>query len=161
MEKFTERKKSPLGAVQTFFKGDVSTLLALFGMIALFGVLSPYFLTVKNMMSIGSYASIQGTMAAGLTCCMLLGGMDVSQFSLAGLCGMFMGLMYEAGVNEWLIIPMTLLVGVLVGCINATIVAKLKISPMIATMGMQFVVRGFCYIITGGSGRNQYYCYAV
>lgn len=77
--------------MQTFFKGDVSTLLALFGMIALFGVLSPYFLTVKNMMSIGSYASIQGTMAAGLTCCMLLGGMDVSQFSWPDSAGCLWG----------------------------------------------------------------------
>ncbi len=151
MEKRLERKNSPLGAVQTFLRGDVSTLFALFGMIALFGILSPYFLTVKNIMSIGSYASIQGIMAAGLTCCMLLGGMDVSQFSLAGLCGMFMGLMYEAGMNEWLIIPLTLIIGILAGCINATIVEKLKISVMIATMGMQFVIRGFCYIITGGA----------
>lgn len=132
-------------------KGDISTLITLILMVILFSCLNPYFFTVRNIMSIGSYESIQGTMAAGLTVCMLFGGMDVSQFSVAGLAGMFLGILYDAGCNDYVTLLLVMLLGVALGAVNAFLICNLKISPMIATMGMQFVLRGFCYIATNGA----------
>lgn len=147
METLQKRKFS----VVDFLKGDISTLITLILMIVLFSVLNPYFFTVRNLMSIGSYESIQGTMAAGLTVCMLFGGMDVSQFSMAGLSGMLLGILYNAGCNDFVTLLLCMALGVVVGAINAFLICNLKISPMIATMGMQFILRGFCYISTGGT----------
>lgn len=83
METTLQKKKF---SVAEFLKGDISTLITLVLMVVLFSALNPYFFTVRNLMSIGSYESIQGTMAAGLTVCMLFGGMDVSQFSPWPVC---------------------------------------------------------------------------
>ncbi len=146
--KTLEKKQLNFGHL---LKGDLSTLITLALMIIFFSCMSPYFLTVRNFMSIGSYESIQGTMAAGLTVCMLFGGMDVSQFSVAGLCGMILGILWESGINEYLVILIVIACGAALGAFNAFLICNLKISPMIATMGMQFVLRGFCYLSTNGS----------
>ena len=55
-------------------KSDISTVIALAILVIVFSIASPYFLNFRNLMNIGIYASIMGTMAAGLTVAMLLGG---------------------------------------------------------------------------------------
>ena len=131
-------------------KGELSTAIMLVILCIIFAVNSEYFLGIRNIMNIGSYASIMGTMAAGLTIAMLLGGLDVSQYSMAAMAGMIMGLMIE---NNWpvpVVIILTLCVGILGGAINAFIVTIMKVNPIIATMGTQFVFRGIAFLLTDG-----------
>jgi len=131
-------------------KGELSTLIMLLVLCAVFGLSSPYFFTIRNIMNIGSYASIMGTMAAGLTVAMLLGGLDVSQYSLAALAGMIMGMMIEKNVPFPIVILVTLLTGVVGGSINAFVITVMKVNPIIATMGTQFVFRGAAFLLTNG-----------
>jgi ribose transport system permease protein len=132
------------------FRGELSTILMLVILCAVFGINSEYFFTLRNIMNIGTYASIMGTMAAGLTVAMLLGGLDVSQYSLAAMAGMILGMMIEIKVPAGIAIPATLLVGVLGGCINAFIITVMRVNPIIATMGTQFVFRGAAFLLTNG-----------
>jgi len=130
--------------------GEMSILLALIALCLIFALNSPYFLTVRNLMNIGSYASIMGTMASGLTVAMLLGGLDVSQYSLAAFAGMIMGMLVEIGFSPAGTILIVIAVGVVGGCINAFIVTVMKVNPIIATMGTQFIFRGGAYLLTNG-----------
>ena len=107
---------------QKLMKGNISTVIALIILCLIFGLSSPYFFTFTNIMNIGTYASIMGTMASGLTVAMLLGGLDVSQYALAALCGMILGMLYEIGWNPYLTMFITILVGVAGGCVNAFII---------------------------------------
>jgi ribose transport system permease protein len=144
-------KASPFrDGMKKVMNSDISTGLALAALCLVFGLSSPYFFTTSNIMNIGTYASIMGTMAAGLTVAMLLGGLDVSQYALSAFCGMIMGLLYEAKINPFLSILLILLVGVAGGSINAFIITKMRVNPIIATMGMQFIFRGGAYLLTDG-----------
>lgn len=145
MDKTVFQKK-----LHKLMKGNISTVIALIILCLIFGIASPYFFTFKNIMNIGTYASIMGTMASGLTVAMLLGGLDVSQYALSAFCGMIMGLMYEAGINPYLTMLATILVGVLGGCLNAFIITKMHVMPVICTMGTQFIFRGAAYLLTDG-----------
>lgn len=145
MDKTVFQKK-----LRKLMKGNISTVIALIILCLIFGVASPYFFTFKNIMNIGTYASIMGTMASGLTVAMLLGGLDVSQYALSAFCGMIMGMMYEAGINPYLTMLATILVGVLGGCLNAFIITKMHVMPVICTMGTQFIFRGGAYLLTDG-----------
>ncbi len=136
--------------LRKLMKSDISTVIALIALAIVFSVSSPYFFTMSNLMNIGTYASIMGTMAAGLTVAMLLGGLDVSQYALSAFCGMIMGILYEWGMNPYLTMAMVLVVGVLGGCVNAFIITKMRVNPIIATMGTQFVFRGGAYLLTDG-----------
>ena len=131
-------------------KGNISTVIALIVLCVIFGFASPYFFTFTNIMNIGSYASIMGTMASGLTVAMLLGGLDVSQYALSAFCGMIMGMLYEKGMNPYLTMLLVILVGALGGCLNAFIITKMHVNPIICTMGTQFIFRGGAYLLTDG-----------
>jgi len=136
--------------LRKLMKGNISTVIALIVLCLIFGVASPYFFTFTNVMNIGSYASIMGTMASGLTVAMLLGGLDVSQYALSAFCGMIMGMLYEKGVNPYLTMLLVILVGALGGCLNAFIITKMHVNPIICTMGTQFIFRGGAYLLTDG-----------
>lgn len=131
-------------------KGNISTVIALIILCLIFGIASPYFFTFTNIMNIGTYASIMGTMASGLTVAMLLGGLDVSQYALSAFCGMIMGMLYEAGWNSYLTMLIVIIVGALGGCLNAFIITKMHVAPVICTMGTQFIFRGAAYLLTDG-----------
>ncbi|MBU9735400.1 ABC transporter permease [Diplocloster agilis] len=131
-------------------KSELSTVIMLVVLCIIFGVQSEYFFTFRNIMNIGTYASIMGTMAAGLTVAMLLGGLDVSQYSLAAMAGMIMGMMIEAGFSVPVTLAVTILVGILGGCINAFIITIMRVNPIIATMGTQFIFRGAAFLLTDG-----------
>ena len=136
--------------LRILMKGNISTVIALIVLCLIFGIASPYFFTFTNVMNIGSYASIMGTMASGLTVAMLLGGLDVSQYALSAFCGMIMGMLYEKGVNPYLTMLLVILVGALGGCLNAFIITKMHVNPIICTMGTQFIFRGGAYLLTDG-----------
>lgn len=131
-------------------RGELSALIMLTILWIIFGVGSPYFLTFRNIMNIGSYMSIMGTLAAGLTVAMLLGGLDVSQYALAALGGMILGVLYEAGLHPVLILLCVLILGIVGGSFNAFIITVMKVNPIICTMGTSFIFRGFAYLLTNG-----------
>ncbi len=131
-------------------KGELSSFIMLLILWIIFAVGSKYFLTFRNIMNIGSYMSIMGTMAAGLTVAMLLGGLDVSQYALAALGGMILGMLYEAGVPSGVALVVVLLVGVIGGSFNAFIITVMKVNPIICTMGTSFIFRGIAYLLTNG-----------
>lgn len=136
--------------LRRLMKGNISTVIALIILCLIFGFASPYFFTFTNIMNIGTYASIMGTMASGLTVAMLLGGLDVSQYALSAFCGMILGMLYEAGVSPYLTMLIVILVGAVGGCLNAFIITKMHVSPIICTMGTQFIFRGGAYLLTDG-----------
>lgn len=111
---------------------------------------SPYFLHIRNFKNILSYVSIAGVMSAGLTVVMLMGCMDLSQYAVMAMIGMFVGKMLKAGVNPFIVILAALAIGAAVGCFNAFTVTKMRIVPMIATIGMQLIARAVAYLSTGG-----------
>ena len=136
--------------LRKLMKGNISTVIALIILCLIFGFASPYFFTFTNIMNIGTYASIMGTMASGLTVAMLLGGLDVSQYALSAFCGMILGILYENGWNPYLTMLVVILVGAVGGCLNAFIITKMHVNPIICTMGTQFVFRGGAYLLTDG-----------
>lgn len=131
-------------------RGELSSFIMLLILWAIFAIGSQYFLTFRNIMNIGSYMSIMGTMAAGLTVAMLLGGLDVSQYALAAMGGMILGMCYEAGIPSGITLLIVLFVGVVGGSFNAFIITVMKVNPIICTMGTSFIFRGIAYLLTNG-----------
>jgi len=118
---------------------------------AVFTVLSPYFLTLNNFLNIGTYGSIMGVMAVGVTIAMLLGAIDISQWSIATLAGMVAAILMNQDVNWLIAVLAALAVGVVCGIVNGLLIASLKITAIIATMGTMQIFRGVAYLTTNGS----------
>jgi ribose transport system permease protein len=132
------------------FMRDLILLLAWLALMALFATLSPYFLMVQNFKNIGLAITIIGISAVGATIVIISGGIDLTVGSMIGLSVITVGALLTAGVPVVLAMVLTLLVGCFVGAINGLLIVKGRINPLIATLGMMSIIRGFAFVYSSG-----------
>ena len=132
-----------LGSLLSKAGTNLSLILALLVMSVLFAIMSPHFLTLRNLVNIATYTSINAIMAFGITVAMILAAMDLSQYTVAAVSGMVMALMLRAGLPTGVAIVCALLTGVLLGLLNGVLVSICGVNPIIATLGTQQIYRGF------------------
>ncbi len=117
----------------------------------LFSVMSPAFRQYSTVISIFDYSYYISFMAIGVTFPLITGGVDLSigtgMVSAALVGGYFVT--YQ-GVPAPVGMLITLCVGLVLGCLNAFLAAKLELPPFIATLGSMMVARGLGSILTGG-----------
>jgi ribose transport system permease protein len=126
----------------------VSILIALVILCVFFSLTSPYFLTIKNILNFVMNATILGTMAAGLFIAMVIGEIDVSQYSILALSTAVMVILIRRGMNSGQAIAIAIGIALLCGVINGSLVAFLRINPIITTLGAMMIYRGIAFKIT-------------
>lgn len=128
-------------------------LLAFASLIVLvigFSLASPNFFQVSNIMAILQATSVNGVLAVGVTLIIITGGIDLSIGTLMTFCSVIAGV-----VLTWLGMPLrvgviaAIAAGALCGLISGTFVARMKIPPFIATLGMMLMLKGLSLIVTG------------
>ena len=122
-------------------------------LIVVFSVLSPFFLTGRNMLAIGSNVAFIGLMAAAGTPLIIAGGLDLSVAAVAGLTGVTIAILHGVGLPIWVAVFLALCIGAGVGLINGLFATRLKLNPLIVTLGMMSIVSGTALILTGGLTR--------
>jgi len=130
--------------------GIVLLLLFYILLLAAFSLLSPYFLTLSNLSNIGTNMAFIGLMAAAGTPLIIGGGLDLSVAAVAGLAGVIVALMHSNGINIWVGCFTALIIGCAVGVLNGFIVTRLKLNPLIATLGTMSIFSGLSMVMTGG-----------
>jgi ribose transport system permease protein len=139
--------------VQSALGGDsVQRLLALGALVILLGffsVVSPPFRTPDNYISVLVATAVNGVLAMGVTFVIITGGIDLSVGTTMTFCSVVLGLaVTKAGLPLWLGVPSALAAGALVGAVNGSLIAKAKIPPFIATLGMMSVTRGLAQVLS-------------
>lgn len=132
------------------FLRDLILLGAWIVIVVVFSVLSPYFLTTRNFMNIGLAITVYGITAVGATIVLISGGIDLTVGSVIGLSAIAVGAMLTVGTPLALAVLGTLLVGAIVGLMNGLLIVKARINPLIATLGMMSIIRGFAFVYSGG-----------
>ena len=94
--------------------------------------------------------AIRGLIAIGLTVLMISGGIDLSIAAMAACSGMIAATLIMEGMNGTLAGIIALVAALGLGGINAFLVVKLRISPLIATLGTLLLFRGTAYVVSGG-----------
>jgi ribose transport system permease protein len=127
----------------------VTTGLVLLGL--LLSVISPYFLTLSNILNILRQVSIIAIVSVGMTYVIITGGIDLSVGSVLALSAILGALALKGGVNMPFSIIIALAAGGLCGFVNGIfIVARIKMPPFIATLVMMSIARGLSLVITSG-----------
>ncbi len=119
-------------------------------MIVAFSVLSPYFLSVSNMLAIGGNVAFIGLMAAAGTPLIIAGGLDLSVAAIAGLTGVLVSLSHTAGLPIWIAVLFALSVAVAIGLVNGFLTTRLRLNPLIVTLGTMSIISGIALILSGG-----------
>ncbi len=86
----------------------------------------------------------------GMLLVLLIGGIDISVGATLALSGMSTCLLMRDGIitNPLLAFVFSTLVGLVCGLVIGVIVAKGKVIPIIATLGMQYIYRGLTYFVS-------------
>ena len=115
--------------------------------IVLFGALTQgKLLTFRNLKLIFNQAVVLIIACVGVTFVMSQGSLDLSQGSLLGISGAMPASF--AAIHPALALPMALLTGIAVGCINGSLLAFFKIPSFIITLCILFALRGLTVIAT-------------
>jgi ribose transport system permease protein len=127
-------------------------ILAVFYVIifAAFSLLSPYFLQGRNLMAIGSNMSVIGLMAIAGTPLIIAGGLDLSVAAIAGLSGVIVTLFFGMGMNVWLACLIAVALAAVLGGVNGFLVTRLRLNPLIVTLGTMSIFGGTSMVLTGG-----------
>ena len=126
-------------------------LLLVYALLGLgLSLLSDRFLTGANQINILRQATISGIVAIGMTLVILTAGIDLSVGSILALSAVITADLLKQGMPVLLAIFIALGIGALMGMVNGLIIARGKIPPFIATLGMLTVGRGLTLMYTQG-----------
>ena len=128
-------------------------LLAFSGLLVLiigFSLASKNFLQTANIINVLQATSVNGVLAVAATLVIISGGIDLSVGTLMTFCSVMAGvLMTNLGLPIAVGVPGALVVGLLSGALSGFFIAKLKIPPFIATLGMMLIYKGLSLGICG------------
>lgn len=125
-------------------------LLVLIVLTALFSILSPYFLTGKNLSAIGLTISVIGIICIGQSLVLLTGDFDLSIGSVSGFCGIVVAQLTKSYEMYLLWLVVGLGVGALIGFINGLLVTKARVNALITTLSMMTIFQGAIFLVNNG-----------
>jgi len=144
---FTTKKKS---LVSPDARQKLLAFASLVVIFIIFSIASPNFFKFDNVVGILLATAVNGVLAVGVTFVIITGGIDLSigtvmTFSAVS-AGIFITNMHmPIGVG----IIGALVAGGLCGLVNGLLIAKAKIPPFIATLGMMLVTKGLSLVLSG------------
>lgn len=124
------------------------SLTALGAIIVVFGILSPNFLTLDNLVTIMRQVSVVALIAFGATFPLILGGIDLSIASIPGVAGSVVGVLLANGLSNPLAIICALVVGIAFGIMNGLLTTRLRIPMFLTGLAVSWVARGVDLIVT-------------
>ena len=111
-------------------------------------MISAKFATPSNLLNVLQNACFIEIMALGMTPVLISGGIDISVGSILGLCGVTLGILLHAGLPLGVGIAGTLLLGILCGVVNGSIITFVKLPPFIVTLATLSMARSLALVVT-------------
>ncbi len=143
--------------IKKFFSGNVREISLIAVIAAICGFVQyrsgGVFFTPENISDLFTETAILAILAVGMMMVIITGGIDLSIGSVMALAGMIGTTILKNNkqLHPVLIIGIAVIVGLVCGLVNGTLVSKLGILPIIATLGMMNVYRGITYLVADGS----------
>lgn len=117
----------------------------------IFALIGDNFFTGANGFEIIRLSVEIGLLALALTPVIITGGIDLSVGSMMGLSAIVCGWLWrDAGLPIWASVALTLALGLFGGGLNALLIARFNLPPLIVTLGTFSLFRGLAEGITGG-----------
>jgi len=114
-------------------------------------LLSPYFLSLTNFLAIARGISMEGIVTIGMVLLLIAGAFDLSVGSVMAFTGIITAILITDMNLPYVVAVLGgLLTGSFIGFINGLMVTRLRINPLIATLGMMTIIRGMALGITEG-----------
>lgn len=111
---------------------------------------NPNFFSAYNLQNLSRRTALLSIFAIGEGFVIISAGIDLSVGSLIGMAGITHAfLVMQKDVPIWAATIIILMVGLLVGFAQGSLVTRLRVAPFIATLGGMMVLRGLAKVIAG------------
>lgn len=150
-----DKSSPPPGRPSAFARlcpsGEWVLALVLLAEVAAFSFAHPRFLTLDNGFEIARLAAEVGLLAFGLTFVIKTGGIDLSVGSMMGLVAVTLGGAWSLGLPIWLAALLAVALGAAGGALHGALITRLRVPPLIVTLGTFSLYRGLAEAFTGGA----------
>ena len=110
----------------------------------------PGFATYGNAVNIISTASVVLVVSLGQALAIISGGFDLSVGGIVPLGAVTFAQLTNGGHSIPMALTVSVLVGLLVGALNALLIGKFGINPLIATLGTLSITGGVAFTVANG-----------
>jgi rhamnose transport system substrate-binding protein len=135
-----------------FPNGEWVLLLALLAEIGVFSLIAQNFFTWGNLIEVIRFSVELGLLALALTPVIITGGIDLSVGSMMGLAAVSFGALWnDAHFPLVAALLAALLIGGVGGALNAVLISRFNLPPLVVTLGSYSLFRGIAEGITQGT----------
>lgn len=118
--------------------------------------LSPYFLDPWTLSDASFNFTERAIMALPMAFLIIAGEIDISVGSIIAVASVLMGLMAKAGFGTPIVCVTGVVIGILAGALNGTLVTMFRVPSIVATIGTLSLFRGIAYAIIGDGVLKSY-----
>jgi ribose transport system permease protein len=148
----TARRARMGGGLIRLLATQIELRMLLLVLVVMLGLtlVSPYFLTVSNLLNVMDQSVVVGMVALGQTLVILIGGIDLSVGSIAGVTGIILGLAFPP-LGLFGGVAVCLLAGAALGFVNGAVITFGRVAPFVVTLGMMSIGRSLAYVLSGAN----------
>jgi ribose transport system permease protein len=133
---------------------NISLLIALGLLCAIIGGQNSNFFLASNIKTIGTTVSIVGILSVMQTLVMLIGGLDISVGSAAGLTSVASAMIFMSTKSAAIGILAALAIGLVLGLFNGLVITYGRVNAVIATLATYAGFRGLANVVSHGSAQG-------
>jgi putative multiple sugar transport system permease protein len=133
---------------------EYGMFIALFAIMAFFTITTKgTFISSRNIVNLVNQSGYIAVLAVGMTLVIVIRQIDLS----VGFLGGFLGAVAAIAMVQWnlpvyIVIPMTMVLGILAGMLTAFLVAQLGIPSFVASLAGWLIYRGAILVVTESTG---------
>ncbi|HWR22226.1 MAG TPA: sugar ABC transporter permease [Feifaniaceae bacterium] len=132
---------------------DYVMYIALVAIFLFFGIMTKgRFLSPRNLSDLINQTGYVAVLAIGMTLILIIKHIDLSVGYVAGFLGAVSALMLSNNIPVYVVIPVILLCGAVVGLYQGTLVSIVKVPAFVTTLAGMFIFRGLLSMVTAGTG---------
>lgn len=139
----------PIVRAQRLKKGDLILPLFIVLIAIIATLIEPRFMSAGNLTNLGKQMVPLAIAAVGQCLAIISGGLDLSIAAVMSLSGV-VGILVMEQYGVWAGVLAMLLTGIVAGLCSGTIIAYLKTTPLIVTLGMLSICQAVALILAKG-----------
>ncbi len=132
---------------------NISLIMAIVLLVAIIGSRNTALFLPANLKTIGTAVAVSGLLATVQTVVIILGGLDISVGSVAGLASVSSAIIFTAHGSGLSVIG-TLVIGAVCGVVNGCIIVFGRVNPVIATLATLAAYKGLAQLVSNGRAQG-------
>jgi rhamnose transport system permease protein len=137
--------------VKIHLRREYAALITLLALLLFLAFAAPAFYSWTNIRDLALSSLSVLLVAAGMTLVIVVGQIDISVGPSFAICGVFCGLLVQAGMPVWLLPVSGILIGSVLGSVNGALVSFVNAPSIIVTLATMVAWREALNWITGGA----------